>query len=93
MQQRKLYVGNLPFSVSEADIEQTFLACGEIENVKLITDRETGRSRGFAFVTFLTQQGADQALSKNGEEMQGRKIVVSVAKERDGVHGRRPPRR
>jgi heterogeneous nuclear ribonucleoprotein A1/A3 len=92
MRQRKLYVGNLPFSVSEADIEQTFSTCGDIEHVKLITDRDTGRSRGFAFVTFSTQEGADQALSKHGEEMQGRKIVVSVAKERDGVRGRRPPR-
>ena len=92
MQQRKLYVGNLPFSVSEADIEQTFSACGDIEQVKLIMDRETGRSRGFAFVTFSTQQGVDQALSKHGEEMQGRKIVVSVAKERDGFRGGRSPR-
>jgi heterogeneous nuclear ribonucleoprotein A1/A3 len=92
MQQRKLYVGNLPFSLSEADIEQTFSACGDIEHVKLITDRETGRPRGFAFVTFSTQQGADQALSKHGEEMEGRQIVVSVAKEREGVRGRRPHR-
>lgn len=92
MQQRKLYVGNLPFSVSEADIEQAFSAYGDIEHVKLITDRDTGRSRGFAFVTFSTPEGADQALSKHGEEMEGRKIVVSVAKERDGVRGRRPPR-
>ncbi len=92
MQQRKLYVGNLPFSISEADIEQTFSACGDIEHVKLITDRDTGRSRGFAFVTFATQEGVDDALAKHGEEVQGRKIVVSVAREREGFRGRRPLR-
>ncbi len=92
MQQRKLYIGNLPFSASEADIEQTFSACGEIESIKLVTDRNTGRSRGFAFVTFTTQQGAEQALAMNSHEMQGRKIVVSVAKEKSGGRSSRPTR-
>ncbi len=92
MQQRKLYIGNLPFSATEADIEQTFSSCGEIESVKLVTDRNTGRSRGFAFVTFATQEGADQALAMNSQEMQGRTIVVSVAKEKSGGRGSRPPR-
>lgn len=81
MQQNKLFVGNLAFSVTESDLRDAFAAFGELEDVKLITDRDTGRSRGFAFVTFTTQHNAEQALALNGKELGGRPMRVSVATE------------
>ena len=90
MQQNKLYVGNLPFSCTQSDVEAAFSAYGELDEVRLITDRDTGRSRGFAFVTFAAQQDAESALEMNGKNLDGRSLTVSVAKERDdGRRGRR----
>ena len=62
MQQNKLYVGNLAFSATQSDVETAFSSYGELDEVRLITDRDTGRSRGFAFVTFSTQHDAESAL-------------------------------
>lgn len=91
MQQNKLYVGNLPFTMSESDLEQAFSQYGVIEEIKLVIDRETGRSRGFAFITFATQQDAEKALSMNGQDLGGRTIMVSVAREKKSS-GRRSGR-
>jgi heterogeneous nuclear ribonucleoprotein A1/A3 len=91
MQQNKLYVGNLAFSVSQSDVETTFSAYGELDEVRLITDRDTGRSRGFAFVTFATQQDAESALEMNGKALNGRDLIVNIAKEKTGG-GRRSRR-
>ena len=66
MQQNKLYVGNLAFTATQSDVEAAFSEYGELDEVRLITDRDTGRSRGFAFVTFSTQQNAESALEMNG---------------------------
>ena len=71
MQQNKLYVGNLPFSFSETDLSQAFAQYGSIDEVRLITDRETGRSRGFGFVTFADQSAAESALQMNGAAVPG----------------------
>jgi heterogeneous nuclear ribonucleoprotein A1/A3 len=80
MQQNKLYVGNLPFTATQSDVEAAFSAYGELDEVRLITDRDTGRSRGFAFVTFSTQQDAESALEMNGKNLDGRNLTVNIAK-------------
>mgnify|MGYP000861897654 CR=1 FL=1 len=78
---KKLYVGNLPFSTSEDEVKEFFSQIGEVESVKIITDRETGRSRGFCFVEM---ENADEAISNlNGKELGGRKITVSEAREKE----------
>ncbi len=87
MQQNKLYVGNLPFSATQAELEEAFSAYGELEEVRLITDRDTGRSRGFAFVTFATQLAAESALEMNGKPLDGRNLIINIAKERTGGRG------
>ena len=81
MSQNKIYVGNLPYSTTEADLEQTFSAYGNVTEAKLIMDRETGRSKGFAFVTFDSDSAAQSALDFNGKELGGRPAKVSIAKE------------
>jgi cold-inducible RNA-binding protein len=88
MQQNKLYVGNLAFSATQSDVEEAFSSYGEIDEVRLITDRDTGRSRGFAFVTFATQQDAESALEMNGKTLDGRNLIVNIAKEKTGGGGR-----
>lgn len=92
MQQNKLYVGNLPYTATQSELEEAFSAYGELEDVRIITDRETGRSRGFGFVTFAAQQDAESALEMNGQAMGGRNLIVNVARERTGG-GRGGPRR
>ncbi len=77
----KLYVGNLPFNATEEGVKEYFSTIGEVTSVKIITDRDTGRSRGFCFVEM---QNADAAIAElNGKEMEGRKITVSEARERE----------
>ena len=87
MQQNKLYVGNLPFSVDEAQLRELFSDYGEISELAMITDRETGRSKGFAFITFATQQAAEKALELDGKDLGGRKLRVNIAQERESKGG------
>ena len=82
MQQNKLFVGNLPFSTDENDLQEMFESFGDIDEIRVITDRETGRSRGFAFVTFTEKEAADSALSMNGKDLGGRDMRVNLATER-----------
>ncbi len=78
----KLYVGNLPWSASEDDIRELFSSIGVIESVSLITDRETGRSRGFAFVE-MDRADANKAISQlNGQDFGGRPLRVNEAQDR-----------
>jgi RNA recognition motif-containing protein len=81
---KRLYVGNLPFSANEDEIRTLFEGEGrKVENVSVISDRETGRPRGFAFVEMSTQGDADSAVQKlNGYQLGGRTITVSEARER-----------
>ncbi|MFT4564071.1 MAG: cold-inducible RNA-binding protein [Gammaproteobacteria bacterium] len=88
MQQNKLYVGNFPYSVDEDQLRDMFSPYGEIEELALIMDRETGRSKGFAFITFATQQAAESALEKNGIDLSGRALRVNMAQEKSGGGGR-----
>ncbi len=82
MTNNKIYVGNLSFNTTEEEIKTEFSKYGEIEDIKLISDRDTGRSKGFSFITFQTKEAMDAALEKNGEEMDGRALRVNVAEER-----------
>lgn len=81
-QNAQVYVGNLSYRVRERDLRSFFENFGEIAYIKVVKDRQTGRSKGFGFVTFETSDQADAALSAHGEEMAGRNIVVRIAKER-----------
>ena len=79
---KKLYVGNLPFSANDAEVEQLFGQHGKVQSVALINDRETGRPRGFGFVE-MDEDGAQKAIeSLNGHEMDGRALRVNEAEER-----------
>lgn len=82
MQQNKLYVGNFPFSVDEAQLREQFESYGEIEDLNLITDRDTGQPKGFAFITFTTQHAAESALELNGKNLGGRPLRVNIAQEK-----------
>jgi len=77
-----IYVGNLSFSATEEEIQALFEQHGEVESVKLITDRETGRARGFGFVEM--ESGADEAIAAlDGTEVGGRSLRVNEAKPRE----------
>ena len=82
---QKLYVGNLPFTVTSDDLETLFSQHGEVHSVNLITDRDTGRPRGFGFVEMENTQAAIDAL--NGQDFKGRALNVNVARERQGGGG------
>jgi cold-inducible RNA-binding protein len=79
----RLYVGNLSFDTTEDRIQQAFADIGEVTDVKLMLDRDTGRSRGFAFVTMATPEDAQKALEQlNGSSLDGRALRVDQAEER-----------
>lgn len=79
---KKIYVGNLPFSATEPEIQELFTPHGEVHSVNMITDRETGRPRGFGFVE-MDDTGADAAISAlNGTDMGGRSLTVNEARPR-----------
>lgn len=76
---KKIFVGNLSFQTTEDDLNNVFAQHGPVEEVAIITDRETGRSKGFGFVTMT--DGADKAISQlSGSELNGRKLTVNEAK-------------
>lgn len=81
MSQSKIYVGNLSYTASQEDLRQLFGACGELKDIRIITDRDTGRSKGFAFITFEDSNAVQSALQLNGSEFQGRQIKIDVAKD------------
>ncbi len=80
----KLFVGNLDFKVTENDLQDAFAAYGSVVEANLVTDRATGRPRGFAFVTTSTPEEAQKAIEgMNGKDMGGRALSVNVARERE----------
>lgn len=93
----KLYVGNLAFSTTDEDIQILFNQAGTVKSVNLIKDRESGRSRGFAFVEMDSEEAAQEAIGQfHGIHFQGRQITVNIARPRedrprgDGGGDRRP---
>ncbi|HKZ25153.1 MAG TPA: RNA-binding protein [Acidimicrobiia bacterium] len=79
----KIYVGNLTFQTTSADLEKLFAQHGEVTKAQVITDRDTGRSRGFGFVEMATAEAATAAISSlNGRNLDGRELTVNLAKER-----------
>lgn len=77
----KLYVGNLPFTASEQTLASTFADCGTVQSARIITDRDTGRSKGFGFVEMSTASEAQEAISRyNGAQLDGRALTVNEAK-------------
>ncbi len=84
----RLYVGNLPYHATDALLQQHFSSCGDVASVSVMLDRETGQSRGFAFVEMATAEGAQKALAElNGRDFEGRSLRVDVAQERRGGGG------
>ncbi|MGN6387428.1 MAG: RNA recognition motif domain-containing protein [Verrucomicrobiota bacterium] len=84
----KLFVGNISFNTTENDLHDAFAAHGTVVEANLMTDRMTGRSRGFAFVTMSTEEEAQKAIDAlNGSSIDGRAVTVNVAKPRE----ERPP--
>jgi cold-inducible RNA-binding protein len=77
---KKLYVGNLSFQTTESDVTNAFAHCGAVESVNIITDRDSGRSKGFGFV-LMDEEGADKAIATlNGSQLDGRTLTVNEAK-------------
>lgn len=89
MNQSKIYVGNLAYSTSQEDLEGFFGQYGSITETKLISDFETGRSKGFGFITFSSDAEAEAALAANGTELDGRTLKVNIAKEKKERSGGR----
>jgi RNA recognition motif-containing protein len=86
-----LYVGNLSYSTTEDNLRTLFGEFGEVESARVITDRDTGRSKGFAFVEMSAEEAADEAIDAlNGKSVDGREIRVDKAKPRTDT---RPERR
>ena len=78
---KKIYVGNLSYSVSDQDLGEVFAQYGNVESARIVTDRESGRSKGFGFVEMSTDDEAKEAIEKlNGTEFGGRNMNVSEAK-------------
>lgn len=84
MSSKKIFVGNIAYMAQTADLQTAFEDFGEITQVKIVTDRTTGKSRGFGFIEFASEDQARQALEKmNGQDILGRKIRVSEARDKD----------
>lgn len=96
---RKLYVGNVPYEVGEAELQEVFTRAGAVDSVRVMRDQETGRARGFAFVEMSTDAEAQNAItSLNGTQVGGRSLTVNEARPKAGGGGfgggprRREPR-
>src|SRR5687767_4235573 len=84
----KLYVGNLPFSTGNSELEQLFSGIGTVESATVVEDRETGRSRGFGFVEMASAEDGNKAIAElDGSEFDGRQLKVNEAKPREDRGG------
>jgi RNA recognition motif-containing protein len=87
---KNLYVGGLPYSISDRQLEELFSAHGTVESARVITDRMTGRSRGFGFVEMSSETEAEAAIEKlNGTDLEGRSLTVNEARPRQERGGGR----
>lgn len=90
MEKNKLYVGNLPYSVTDESLAELFAGFGEVTEARVITDKFSGRSKGFGFVTMADEATAEKAIAEmNTKEVDGRAIVVNVSRPKEA----RPDRR
>jgi len=81
---KKLFVGNLPWGINNDSLRELFASVGEVVEAMVITDRMSGRSKGFGFVTFATEEAAQAAVQQlNEKEVEGRKIIVNVARPKE----------
>ena len=81
---KRLFVGKLPYSVTDSKLEEIFAAIGTVSSANVINDRDTGQSKGFGFVDMENDKDADKAIAElNDSEIEGRNIVVNVAKPRE----------
>ena len=84
MDNKKLFVGNLPWGINNDSLRDLFASVGEVVEAMVITDRMSGRSKGFGFVTFATEEAAQAAIAQlNEKEIEGRKIIVNVARPKE----------
>ncbi|MCJ7513489.1 MAG: RNA-binding protein [Anaerolineales bacterium] len=84
----KLYVGNLPYSARESDLQEMFAKAGTVKSVTMITDRDTGRSKGFGFVEMENQADAQKAISMfNGTQLDGRALTINFARPKEEGSG------
>jgi RNA recognition motif-containing protein len=83
----KLYVGNLPFTVTEEAVRNLFTPHGTVEKISLISDRDTGRPRGFGFVEMSNEDASRAMLALNGQDMEGRALKINEAQERPRSSG------
>ena len=87
---KKLYVGNLPYQISEGELEGRFAEFGSVKSARIITDHDTGRSKGFGFVEMDNEEEAQGCIENlDGKDFQGRNLRVSVAREREDNRNRR----
>lgn len=85
---KKLYVGNLPFSIGDGELSQVFAPAGKVVSARVVLDPATGRKRGFGFVEMSSEDEAQAAVNMfNGSDVQGRSIVVDIAREREPRQG------
>lgn len=88
---KKLYVGGLAWATTEDGLKEAFAQCGTVESALIITDRQTGRSKGFGFVEMSTEEEAQAAIDLwNGKELDGRKVTVTEARPKEDRPARRP---
>jgi len=87
MDKNKLFVGSLPWSLNNDSLRELFAQYGEITEAVVIMDRNTGRSRGFGFVTFAKEEDAQKALEMSGKDVEGRALVVNMSKPREDRAG------
>lgn len=87
MDKNKLFIGSLPWSLTSDGLKEIFSQYGEITDAVVISDRDTGRSKGFGFITFASEESAQKALEMDGKEVEGRTIVVNIAKPREDRGG------
>ena len=85
---RKLYVGNLPYTAGEAELQELFARAGSVESVTVMRDQATGRARGFAFVEMSSDEAAQNAIRElNGSQMGGRSLTVNEARPKEARSG------
>ena len=90
MNGKKLYVGGLPYSVSDSSLEQLFTEFGTVESARVVTDRMDGRSRGFGFVEMSSPAEAQASIDRlNGSQLEGRTLTVNEARDRNAGGGSR----